>query len=182
MGLFSWVKKTARSVGKTLTSGISHVGKSAISIGRGISGVIDKGIDIVKKGAAVVEKIPVVGQAAKALLDTPVGRQIKGAFDTVQDVNDALKEAVDIGQGVVDLADSINAKLSKGTPSKSEAKALINEAAKIGRKINKSKVSKKANKIPEVKRNIKKFNKLVKRLEKVAGKGEVQKLKQIVRA
>ena len=64
MGFFSWVKKTARSVGKSLTSGISHVGKAAVDIGRKVSGAVDKGIEFVKKGAEVVGKIPIVGAAA----------------------------------------------------------------------------------------------------------------------
>jgi len=185
MGFFRNLGKSiagaGRSIGKTLTSGVSHLGKSAIDVGRGITGVIDRGIGAVKQVAGVIEKIPVVGSAAKALLDTPVGKEISAAFNTVSDVNDALKEAVDIGQSVVDLSDHINQQLSKRDLSSADKKELLRRISKTGGKISKSRVAKKAGKINEVQKNIKKFNALVKRAEKVVGKKEVQKLKQIVR-
>ena len=75
-----------------------------------------------------------------------------------------------LGDGIL-----IETQLSKKDLSSSDKKELLRRVSKTGGKISKSKVAKKASKIKEVQKNIKNFNVLVKRVEKVVGKKEVQK-------
>lgn len=188
MGFFDWVRsvgksavKTVSSVGKAIGSGVRTVGKQALRVGHIASQGLNLAVGTVRDVANKVSDIPVLGEVARGLLDTPIGRRIKELFDTAEDVNRALIEAVEIGDRVDKFGDQLSTLTPSDLKDPATRRRLMDESVSIGRSIGKSTVAKKASQIPQVKKAIDKFNQQQTALGKKIGKDNVQKIKKAIR-
>lgn len=168
-----------KGLGKAV-GGVRHLGKQALKTAKGVSGILNFGVGAVKGIAREIESLPVLGIIAKSLLDTPLGEQVKSVFNTAEDINQGLIEAVQIGDKVDKLGDRLANITSSELADPKARRDLVRASIAIGREIQKSKVGKKASKIPVVKNSISKYNKQQKVLQKKLGlnKEDVQKIKK----
>lgn len=188
MGLFDAISNIGKSVvsgvqsiGKSVASGVTNIGKGALGVARIASGALDSAIGTVKTVAGEAAKIPVAGELLKSLLDSPIGRQVQSAFQSVEEVNEALKEAVSIGNRIEKFADEVSNVGVEGLKNPSNRQRLSTEIININRDIQNSKVGQKVSSIPAFQRQVKKFNDASNKVQSKLGKETVERIKRDVR-
>lgn len=188
MGFFDAIKRigkrvtsTVSSIGKSVGSAVQTVGKGALGAARIASGVLDTAVGTVKTVAGEAVKIPVVGALLEAALDTPLGKQVKNTFKSVEDINEALKEAVSIGNRIEKFAEDVAAMGPEGLKNPSNRLKLANDITTIHRDIQNSAVGKKVSSIPAFKRQVDRFNNVSNKVQGKLGKETVERIKKDIR-
>lgn len=188
MGLFDAISNIGKSiasgvqsVGKSIGNTVSNVGKGVLGVGRIASGALDTAVNAVKSVAGEAAKIPVVGELLKAAMDTPIGKQVANAFRSVEDVNEALKEAVSIGNRIEKFAQDVSELGVEGLKNPSNRQRLSTEIINIHRDIQNSKVGQKISSIPAFQKQVKKFNDVSNKVQGKLGKETVERIKRDVR-
>lgn len=175
------VASTVSNVGKSVGSAVQNLGKGALGVGRVVSGVLDTAVDTVKTVAGEAVKIPVVGALLQGAMDTPIGKQIQNAFKTVEDINEALKQAISIGNRIEKFVDDVSGLSAEDLKNPSVRLRMGNEISNIHRDIQNSKVGQKVSQIPAFKRQVDKFNSVSNRVQNKLGKETVEKIKKDIR-
>jgi hypothetical protein len=188
MGWFSGITNIGKgiassvaNIGKSAASAVHSVGKGALQVANVASNVLDTAIKTVKTVAGEAVKIPIVGSALKIFADTPVGKQILKAFHTAEDVNDALHEAVTIGNRIEKFIDDSSKYSVEDLKNPSTRQKMSAEIVNIHRAIGASKVGKKASSLPAFKNQVDKFNKVSNKISGKLGSENVERIKKDIR-
>lgn len=166
------------TVGKAVGNAAQTVGKGALAVASGVSKGLDTAINTVETVAGKVAALPVVGELAKLAMNTPIGVQIQSAFNTAKEINDALKEAVSIGNKINDFVDGLSKISPADLQNPSKRLEISNAIISIQRDIGNSTVGQKIGSVPAFKKQVDKFADVSNKVQSKLGPEAVAKIKK----
>lgn len=185
MGFFSNIGKaisgTVSKIGKTVASGVTTIGKGVLNVGRTASHVLDTGINTVKTVVGEAMDVPLVGTALKAISETKAGQEVLRAFQGAEDVNKALKETVAIGTEIEHFIERVSGLSAEDLKDHNKRKEIADGIVNISNKISNSKIGQKLGSLPEVKKQVNKFNSFSNSIQKKIGPEYTQRIKADLR-
>lgn len=177
------LENAGRAIGKGVTNTVKTIGKGVMSVAKPISGALEAGLGFVKDVASKADSA-LPSWITAPVKASPLFKEAQAIFSSAEDLSKGLKEAIALGDEVLDFNDDVSSMLSKKNISSDDVAKILKRGQDVGASIAKKDIVKKASKMPTVQKSLKKYNELVKRIEKhpSVSKEQVQKLKKMVRA
>lgn len=166
------------TVGKAAGNATQTLGKGVLAVASGVSKGLDSALNTVETVAGKVAELPIIGELAKLAMNTPIGVQIQSAFNTAKEINDALKEAVSIGNKINEFVDRLSTLSPADLQNPSKRLEISNAIISIQRDLGTSTIGRKIGAVPAFKKQVDKFVMVSNKVQSKLGTETVAKIKK----